>query len=77
VKQRDPKWKAIRRHNVVPDKRSKLMEDIHEAIVDSMTTRCVRCGTSLASIVEVHGHSQCSVCGSVIDDCCQGECTNG
>ena len=55
MKQRDPNWKAIRRHNVVPDKRDKLMEDIHNTMVDSMTNRCVRCGTPLASIVEVHG----------------------
>jgi len=76
MKQRDPNWRAIRRHNVVPDKRDKLMEDIHETMINSMISRCVRCGTPLASTVEVHGHSQCSVCGSVIDDCCQGECAN-
>lgn len=73
MKQRDPNWQGIRRHHVVMDKRSRMLESIHR---NEMDDACVRCGTPLASIVEVHGHGQCSVCGSVIDDCCQGECAN-
>jgi hypothetical protein len=37
-----------------------------------MQDHCPRCGG--VGRIEVHGHSQCAVCGSVIDDCCQGEC---
>lgn len=33
--------------------------------------RCPRCGSPL-TLVEVAGHSQCLVCKSVIEDCCQG-----
>lgn len=33
---------------------------------------CPRCGTRLR-LIEVHGHTQCVECGSVVDDCCQGE----
>ena len=35
-------------------------------------TRCNRCG-QLCSPIELHGHTQCSVCGSVMEECCQGE----
>lgn len=34
--------------------------------------RCPRCGAP-ESIIEVHGHGQCAMCKSNIDDCCQGE----
>tara|TARA_A100001011_G_scaffold395902_1_gene492238 strand:- start:8711 stop:8935 length:225 start_codon:yes stop_codon:yes gene_type:complete len=71
VKQRDPNWRDIRRHHVVPDKRPALLQKIHE---QEIANACPRCGTLLASVVEVHGHRQCSACGSVIEDCCQGEC---
>jgi len=33
--------------------------------------RCPRCGTA-APLIHVHGHGQCSACGSNIHDCCQG-----
>ena len=33
---------------------------------------CPRCNVKLM-FVEVHGHYQCIVCKSVIDDCCNGE----
>lgn len=72
MKQRDPNWHGIRRHHVVPDKREKLMTDIHNAMVEDIQDRCPRCGQS--GKIEVHGHYQCAACGSVIDDCCQGEC---
>ncbi len=33
---------------------------------------CEWCG-QLAIIVWVHGHGQCSVCGTNVDECCRGE----
>jgi uncharacterized protein (DUF983 family) len=33
--------------------------------------RCPRCGGQ-AAMIYVHGHAQCSACGSNILDCCQG-----
>ncbi|MHB8579878.1 MAG: hypothetical protein ACYDA4_08450 [Ignavibacteriaceae bacterium] len=33
---------------------------------------CDWCG-QLAIIVWVHGHGQCSVCGTNVDECCRGE----
>ena len=35
-------------------------------------TRCNRCG-QLCDPIEMHGHTQCSLCGSVLEECCQGE----
>lgn len=32
---------------------------------------CPRCKVALQTI-EVHGHLQCIVCKTVIEDCCQG-----
>ena len=41
-----------------------------------MMTRCPRCQSEV-SLVFVHGHYQCPVCKSNVDDCCQGEvCQN-
>ncbi len=37
----------------------------------SAPQRCPRCGT-LAPLIYVHGHAQCTACGSNILDCCQG-----
>jgi len=34
---------------------------------------CPRCGYEAEPVV-VHGHSQCELCHSIIDDCCQGLC---
>jgi hypothetical protein len=33
---------------------------------------CPKCQQE-SNRINVHGHDQCSVCGSVVDDCCQGE----
>ena len=35
-------------------------------------TRCPRCQSEV-SLIFVHGHYQCPVCKSNVDDCCQGE----
>ena len=35
-------------------------------------TRCSRC-QQLCDPIDVHGSVRCSICGSVIDECCQGE----
>ena len=40
MKQRDPNWRGIRRHHVVPDKRDKMMEEIHNNMVRDMQDRC-------------------------------------
>jgi hypothetical protein len=41
---------------------------------DSSPQRCPRCAT-LAPLIYVHGHAQCTACGCNILDCCQGaEC---
>lgn len=34
--------------------------------------RCPRCQDALRTVY-VHGHEQCTACGCVIEDCCQGE----
>ena len=33
---------------------------------------CPRCHSTIQPVV-VHGHYQCPICKSNIDDCCQGE----
>ena len=33
--------------------------------------RCPRCQGTLQT-VNIHGHEQCVLCHSVVDDCCQG-----
>ena len=35
-------------------------------------TRCPRCGSEV-KLIFVHGHYQCPLCKSNVDDCCQGE----
>jgi hypothetical protein len=40
----------------------------------SAAQRCPRCAT-VAPLIYVHGHAQCTACGCNILDCCQGsEC---
>ena len=34
--------------------------------------KCPRCRCD-CNPIDVHGHRQCNRCGSVIDECCQGE----
>ena len=36
---------------------------------------CQRCGQP-SQIIWVHGHGQCSLCGTNIDECCRGEQCN-
>ena len=58
------------RKQVVPDKRRDVKPDIEVQV-------CPRC-QSPSQAVFVHGHYQCPVCKSVIDDCCNGEtCQTG
>tara|TARA_R100000995_G_C3358954_1_gene66474 strand:- start:207 stop:419 length:213 start_codon:yes stop_codon:yes gene_type:complete len=33
--------------------------------------RCPRCQGTLQT-VNIHGHEQCVLCHSIVDDCCQG-----
>ena len=37
-----------------------------------MRDQCPRC-QNIGQMIDVHGHLQCGICGSVVDDCCQGE----
>ena len=37
-----------------------------------MKDQCPRC-QNMGQMIDVHGHLQCGICGSVVDDCCQGE----
>ncbi len=41
-----------------------------------MKRKCPRCNGE-GQMIDIHGHVQCSICGSVIDDCCQGETASG
>jgi DNA-directed RNA polymerase subunit RPC12/RpoP len=45
--------------------------DSPQASNASAPQRCPRCGT-IAPLIYVHGHAQCTACGSNILDCCQG-----
>jgi hypothetical protein len=36
------------------------------------TLRCPYCGRP-TRLVHVHGHGQCELCGTNIDECCRGE----
>jgi len=40
--------------------------------IDKDIIFCPYCG-QLSKIVWVHGHGQCSVCKTTIDECCRGE----
>tara|TARA_R100000664_G_C2752932_1_gene140252 strand:- start:1099 stop:1407 length:309 start_codon:yes stop_codon:yes gene_type:complete len=37
-----------------------------------MNEQCPRC-QSIGQMIDVHGHYQCSICGSIVEDCCNGE----
>jgi hypothetical protein len=39
---------------------------------NSFAERCPYCGRQ-AGVVWVHGHGQCSACGTNVDECCRGE----
>ncbi len=43
-----------------------------DKIKEHCSPRCPRCQGNLQTI-NVHGHEQCIICNSVVDDCCQGE----
>ncbi len=40
--------------------------------IDKDIIFCPYCG-QLSKIVWVHGHGQCSVCKTTVDECCRGE----
>jgi len=42
-----------------------------EEIKTHCLPRCPRCQGTLQT-VNIHGHEQCVLCHSVVDDCCQG-----
>jgi transposase len=77
MKQRIPDWRSIRQHHVVPDKRYKTNNEIELKLARTELSLemnfedgCPWCGS--IGRVEVHGHTQCTSCHHVIDDCCQG-----
>jgi hypothetical protein len=47
------------------------MQEEEEKVTEHCRPKCPRCQGNLKTI-EVHGHIQCAICGSVVDDCCQG-----
>ncbi|MFN8012734.1 MAG: hypothetical protein U0P81_15300 [Holophagaceae bacterium] len=47
------------------------MKPILEGMVPERI-RCPYCG-QIAELVWIHGHGQCSVCGTNVDECCRGE----
>jgi|MDSV01.3.fsa_nt_gb hypothetical protein len=40
-------------------------------MVNKQMTICPRCGQE-TSMIPVHGHYQCVICMSIVDDCCNG-----
>ena len=48
----------------------KETEANHE-IKEHCSPRCPRCQGNLQTM-EIHGHEQCVLCHSIIEDCCQG-----
>jgi hypothetical protein len=42
-----------------------------EEIKTHCSPRCPRCQGTLQT-VNIHGHEQCVLCHSIVDDCCQG-----
>ena len=53
---------------------SKETEERNEAskeLFSHCAPRCPRCQGILQSM-NVHGHEQCVLCHSIVDDCCQG-----
>ena len=42
-----------------------------ENIKTHCAPRCPRCQGTLQTM-NVHGHEQCVLCHSIVDDCCQG-----
>jgi len=51
---------------------SRKLNKIHRG---SNRVRCNYCGND-SQIVWVHGHGQCRMCGTNIDECCRGEQVN-
>jgi len=44
---------------------------LHQEIKTHCLPRCPRCQGTLQTI-NIHGHEQCVLCHSIVDDCCQG-----
>ena len=40
--------------------------------MNGLLFRCPYCG-QIAELVWIHGHGQCSACGTNVDECCRGE----
>ena len=45
--------------------------ELHQEIKTHCIPRCPRCQGALQT-VNIHGHEQCVLCHSIVDDCCQG-----
>ena len=53
---------------------SKEVEERNEAskeLFSHCAPRCPRC-QGILQTMNVHGHEQCVLCHSIVDDCCQG-----
>jgi hypothetical protein len=44
---------------------------LYQEIKTHCAPRCPRCQGTLQTM-NVHGHEQCVLCHSIVDDCCQG-----
>ena len=49
----------------------RLIKNFEEEAKTHCTPRCPRCQGTLQTM-NVHGHEQCVLCHSIVDDCCQG-----
>ena len=51
------------------------MQTLQEKNINGNLIVCQWCG-QLSQIIWVHGHGQCSLCGTNIEECCRGEQCN-
>ena len=52
-------------------KEIKERNEASEELFSHCAPRCPRCQGTLQTM-NVHGHEQCVLCHSIVDDCCQG-----
>ena len=45
--------------------------ELHQEVRTHCMPRCPSCQGALQT-VNIHGHEQCVLCHSIVDDCCQG-----
>ena len=55
----------------VTNEEKQKWDKLHQEIKTHCLPRCPRCQGTLQTI-NIHGHEQCVLCHSIVDDCCQG-----